>query len=115
MPTMRRSKPRALPSSPAWLPRPRAPTRSSTEAIVPDRLPMTLRLYRGLTSAATPLAPYLLSHRLKRGKEHPRRLLERQGESTIGRPPGPLVWIHGASVGEMLAVIPLIERIRTQN
>src|SRR5438874_635821 len=86
-----------------------------TEAIVADRLPLTLRLYRGLTAAATPLAPYLLAQRLKRGKEHPRRLLERQGESRIARPPGPLVWLHGASVGEMLAVIPLIERIRAQN
>ena len=80
-----------------------------------DRLPITLRLYRGLTGAATPLAPHLLSHRVKRGKEHPRRLLERQGESTLARPPGPLVWMHGASVGEMLSVIPLIERIRAQS
>jgi 3-deoxy-D-manno-octulosonic-acid transferase len=87
----------------------------STEAIVVERLPMTLRLYRGLTSAATPLAPYLLAARLKRGKEHPRRILERQGQSAILRPSGPLIWTHGASVGEMLAVIPLIERIRAQN
>ena len=46
--TMRCSKPRALPSSPAWLLRPRALMQSSTEVIVADRLPMTLRLYRGL-------------------------------------------------------------------
>ena len=76
-----------------------------------ERLPLTLHAYRLLTAAATPLAPVLVSYRLKHGKELPERLTERYGESTVARPPGPLVWVHGASVGELLAVIPLIERI----
>jgi 3-deoxy-D-manno-octulosonic-acid transferase len=79
---------------------------------VPDRLPLTLRAYRLLTTAATPLAPALIAHRLKRGKELPARLGERYGQSKIARPSGPLVWVHGASVGELLSVIPLIGRIR---
>src|SRR5437016_13898102 len=78
---------------------------------VPEGLPLTLHAYRLLTAAATPLAPALMSHRLKRGKELAARLNERYGESALARPPGPLVWVHGASVGELLAVIPLIERI----
>ncbi len=40
------------------------------------------------------------------------RLSERYGETSLPRPAGPLIWLHAASVGEMLAVIPLIERIR---
>ncbi|HYY36934.1 MAG TPA: 3-deoxy-D-manno-octulosonic acid transferase [Xanthobacteraceae bacterium] len=76
-----------------------------------EGLPLTLHAYRLLTAAATPLAPVLMSHRLKRGKELAARLNERYGESDVARPSGPLVWVHGASVGELVSVIPLIERI----
>jgi len=79
---------------------------------VTEPLPLSLRGYRLLSAAAAPLVPKLLAQRLKRGREHPARLPERYGESEVPRPQGPLVWIHGASVGELLAVIPLIERIR---
>jgi 3-deoxy-D-manno-octulosonic-acid transferase len=81
---------------------------------VADRLPVTLLAYRQLTAAGMPFATVLLSHRLKRGKEHPGRIGERRGLAEVARPQGPLVWVHGASVGELLAVIPLIERIRAR-
>ena len=77
-----------------------------------DRPPLSLRAYRLLSAAVAPLTPRLLAHRLKRGKELATRLNERYGETKIARPAGPLIWVHGASVGELLAVIPLIERIR---
>ena len=79
---------------------------------VAEGLPLTLHVYRLLTALAAPFAPALISHRLKHGKEHPVRLDERYGQSKLVRPPGAVVWVHGASVGELLAVIPLIERIR---
>ncbi|HET7678554.1 MAG TPA: 3-deoxy-D-manno-octulosonic acid transferase [Xanthobacteraceae bacterium] len=75
---------------------------------VRDGVPATLLLYRFLMTAAAPLAPVLLSYRLKRGKEDPARLGERRGEPGVARPAGPLVWVHGASVGEITAVLPLI-------
>jgi 3-deoxy-D-manno-octulosonic-acid transferase len=78
---------------------------------VDERRPLTLRIYRAATGAGAPLWRYALRHRLARGKEHPDRFAERRGETEIARPPGPLVWIHGASVGELIAALPLIERI----
>ncbi len=82
---------------------------------VAERLPITLHAYRLASAALTPLAGTFLKRRLRRGKENPERLRERYGEGSVPRPAGPLVWIHAASVGELLAVIPLIERIHKQN
>jgi len=82
---------------------------------MPNSLPMTLRIYRKLSAAAVPLAPVLIKRRLKQGKEDPARIGERRGVSSGARPHGPLVWIHGASVGEVLAAAALIERLRALN
>lgn len=78
-------------------------------------LPMTLRLYRRLSAAAVPLVPVLIRRRLRQGKEDPERVGERRGVSDGPRPGGPLIWIHGASVGEVLAAAGLIERLRAMN
>lgn len=73
---------------------------------------MMLSLYKALTIAAAPLIRFHLSRRLTQGKEDPKRFTERLGEASKPRPQGPLVWIHGASVGEALSMLPVIESIR---
>ena len=79
-----------------------------------EQMPLTLAAYRRAAAAATSLGQRLLDYRLRHGKEHETRIGERRGEPSAPRLPGPLIWIHGASVGEFIAVMPLIERIRAR-
>lgn len=82
---------------------------------MPDALPATLQLYRTLSRGLPLLAPILIARRVKRGKEDPARTGERRGIGSAARPPGQLIWVHGASVGEVLAIATLVERLRAMN
>ena len=78
------------------------------------RLPATLKVYRGLTRWAKPLAGPFLKWRMKRGKEDPERIGERRGVASQPRPEGPLIWVHAASVGELISILSLLERVRAR-
>ncbi len=67
-----------------------------------------LRCYLGAVAALSPLLPWHLKRRLKRGKEDPGRWREKLGYPTAERPEGPLVWFHAVGLGEVLALRGLI-------
>jgi 3-deoxy-D-manno-octulosonic-acid transferase len=71
-------------------------------------------LYRVAGIAIRPVAPLLLGWRVRKGKEDPARLGERYGRTTVERPAGRLIWLHAASVGETIAVLPLIRKLRAE-
>ncbi|QNI71816.1 3-Deoxy-D-manno-octulosonic-acid transferase family protein [Cyanobium sp. NS01] len=75
--------------------------------------PVTLPLLglRLLQTLLTPGILLLLLLRLLQGKEELRRFPERLGWAGHQRPPGPLIWMHGASVGELTALLPLLREL----
>ncbi len=73
-----------------------------------------LKLYQILTTLAAPLIGFYLYKRKLNGKEDPVRFQERLGNASIQRPQGQLIWIHAASVGESISVLPLIEKLGTK-
>ena len=74
-------------------------------------LPLGIRAYRLATIILSPAVPMLLRRRGRRGKEDRDRAAERLGFASVARPEGRLVWVHGASNGECLAALPLMQAL----
>lgn len=70
-----------------------------------------LYTYRLAGSAIYPLIGTYVGWRTSRGKEDRQRRRERYGHASKPRPPGPIIWVHAASVGETNAIVPLVRRI----
>lgn len=73
--------------------------------------PIALSLYSALAAAAAPALRGALRLRQRRGKEIAGRLAERRGIDAGSRPDGRLVWLHAASVGESMSVLPVLARL----
>ena len=70
-----------------------------------------LYLYRIIINFVFLLSPIVLVARILNKKEHKYRFKEKLGSIVIKRKPGKLIWFHASSVGELLSIIPLIEKL----
>ncbi len=70
-----------------------------------------LRSYGLATRLVAPFTHIWVRRRAAKGKEDPARLSERHGIASQARPEGPLIWMHGASLGETQMLMPVLRRI----
>ena len=70
-----------------------------------------LFLYRILINSILLISPLIIIYRILNNKEHPKRFLEKIGIFSDKPNAAKLIWFHCSSVGEILSIIPLIEKL----
>ena len=71
----------------------------------------TARVWSIAATLAIPALRLLLARRAARGREDPARAAERRGIDATPRPAGRLLWLHAASVGEAVSVLPVLSAL----
>jgi len=70
-----------------------------------------LVIYRTLINIVFILSPLIIVYRIFKKKEDPNRFWEKFCFFSDKKNDGNLVWFHGASVGEIQSIVPLLEKI----
>ena len=67
-------------------------------------------LYQISLSILILISPIIIFFRIIKNKEDKKRFIEKFSVFSKKRTKGTLIWFHGASVGEILSVIPVIKK-----
>ncbi len=66
-------------------------------------------LYQIIVSTLLFISPVIIIYRILKNKEDSKRFIEKFSISSKKRKKGKVIWFHGASVGEIMSIIPLIK------
>jgi len=72
-------------------------------------------LYQIFVLFLTIISPIIIIYRIYKKKEDKKRFIEKFSIPSKKRKTGKLVWFHGASVGEILSIIPIIKNLEKNN
>ncbi len=72
-------------------------------------------IYRVVSELFLIISPLIIIYRILKGKENLFRSTERYAIPSKKRLPGKLIWFHCSSVGELLSIIPLIEKLESNS
>ena len=74
-----------------------------------------LTVYRILINLVLLISPLIILFRIFKKKEDLNRFKEKFCFFSKSKKKGKLIWFHGASVGELLSIIPLLEKLEKNN
>ena len=66
-------------------------------------------LYQIIISLLIIISPFFIIFRIFKKKEDKKRFIEKFSIPTVKRRKGKIIWFHGASVGEILSIVPIIK------
>ena len=66
-------------------------------------------LYQIIISLLIIISPFFIIYRIFKKKEDKKRFIEKLSIPTVKRRKGKIIWFHGASVGEVLSIVPIIK------